>query len=119
MALARQRLRGSISPLLYPNIQFLNADEIQRETSTPSSSVAAGKELLRRLGAAESSHVSFAVETTLASRMYISHVRRWNLAGSGERAADEDQAVAQTNRSSGGDPFDLEVTGVLVGLNLG
>jgi len=68
-------------PLLYPNIQFLNADEIQRETAAPSSSVAAGKELLRRLGTAESSHVSFAVETTLASRMYIPHVRRWNLAG--------------------------------------
>ena len=42
--LARQYL-----PLLYPNIQFLNADEIQSETSTPLSSVAAGKVLLRRL----------------------------------------------------------------------
>ncbi len=68
-------------PLLYPDIQFLNADEIQRETMTPLSSVAAGKELLRRLSTAESSDVSFAVETTLASRMYIPHVRLWNLAG--------------------------------------
>lgn len=68
-------------PLLYPSIQFLNADEIQRETAAPLSSVAAGKELLRRLETSESSNVSFAVETTLASRMYIPHVRRWNLAG--------------------------------------
>lgn len=68
-------------PLLYPNIQFLNADEIQRETAMPSSSVAAGKVLLRRLGIAESSGTSFAVETTLASRMYLAHVQRWNLAG--------------------------------------
>lgn len=68
-------------PLLYPSIQFLNADEIQQEGSTPLSSVAAGKELLRRLHAAEFANVSFAVETTLASRMYLPHVRRWNLAG--------------------------------------
>lgn len=56
-------------PLLYPSIQFLNVDEIQQEGSTPLSSVSAGKELLRRLHAAESANVSFAVETTLASRM--------------------------------------------------
>lgn len=74
--LARQYL-----PLLYPDIRFLNADEIQRETATPLSSVAAGKELLRRLRAAEASGASFAVETTLSSRMYLPHVRRWNTAG--------------------------------------
>lgn len=74
--LARQYL-----PLLYPNIQFLNADEIQSETSAPLSSVAAGKELLRRLHNAETTKVSFAVETTLASRMYLPHVARWNAAG--------------------------------------
>jgi predicted ABC-type ATPase len=68
-------------PLLYPSILFLNADEIQQESATPLSSVAAGKELLRRLQVAESSNVSFAVETTLSSRMYLSHVRTWNLAG--------------------------------------
>lgn len=68
-------------PLLYPNIQFLNADEIQQETATPLSSVAAGKELLRRLDGAESSGISFAVETTLSSQMYLPHVRRWNFAG--------------------------------------
>jgi predicted ABC-type ATPase len=68
-------------PLLHPTIQFLNADEIQRETATPSSSVAAGKVLLRRLATAESSRTSFAVETTLASRMYLPHVQRGNLAG--------------------------------------
>lgn len=73
--LARQYL-----PLLYPGILFLNADEIQHETEDTLSSIAAGKELLHRLRSAETSNSSFAVETTLASRMYIPHVRRWNLA---------------------------------------
>lgn len=41
--LARQYL-----PLLYPGILFLNADEIQHATDEPLSSIAAGKELLRR-----------------------------------------------------------------------
>jgi predicted ABC-type ATPase len=68
-------------PLLYPSIQFLNADEIQQEGSTSLSSVAAGKELLRRLYVAEASTASFAVETTLASRMYLPHARRWKIAG--------------------------------------
>jgi predicted ABC-type ATPase len=74
--LARQYL-----PLLYPGILFLNADEIQHETDEALSSIVAGKELLRRLRSAETSIASFAVETTLASRMYIPHVKRWNLAG--------------------------------------
>jgi predicted ABC-type ATPase len=74
--LARQYL-----PLLYPGILFLNADEIQNEADEALSSIAAGKELLRRLRSAETLNSSFAVETTLASRMYIPHVQRWNLAG--------------------------------------
>ncbi len=68
-------------PLLYPGIEFLNADEIQRKSAPALSSVAAGKELLRRLQVAEDAVSSFAVETTLASRMYLPHVRRWNNAG--------------------------------------
>lgn len=68
-------------PLLYPSIQFLNADEIQQESAAAISSVAAGRELLRRLHMAEYSNLSFAVETTLASRMYLPHVRLWNRAG--------------------------------------
>lgn len=68
-------------PLLYPGIEFLNADEIQRKATPALSSVAAGKELLRRLRMAEDAVSSFAVETTLASRMYLPHVRRWNSAG--------------------------------------
>jgi predicted ABC-type ATPase len=67
--------------LLYPGIEFLNADEIQRKSTTALSSLAAGKELLRRLRVAEDAVSSFAVETTLASRMYLPHVRRWNDAG--------------------------------------
>lgn len=73
--LARQYL-----PLVYPGLQFLNADEIQRENAGLSS-VAAGKELIRRLRDAEDSDRSFAVETTLASRMYLPHVRHWNATG--------------------------------------
>lgn len=68
-------------PLLYPGIEFLNADEIQRKSTPRLSSVAAGKVLLRRLRAAERKHSSFAVETTLASRMYLPHVHSWNTSG--------------------------------------
>lgn len=68
-------------PLLYPNVVFLNADEIQREAESPISLVAAGRELIRRLNAAEASSQSFAVETTLSSRMYLPHVQRWTAAG--------------------------------------
>src|SRR5690606_5596080 len=59
----------------------LNADENQRETETPTRSVAAGRELLRRLQAAEAAGSSFALETTLSSRMYVAHVRNWPAAG--------------------------------------
>src|SRR5690606_39177219 len=68
-------------PLLYPGIEFLNADEIQRKSAPALSSVAAGKELLRRLRVAEDAVSPFALETTLASRMYLPHVRQWNNAG--------------------------------------
>lgn len=68
-------------PLLYPGILLLNADEIQREGEGVTSSVAAGRKLLHRLQEAETSATSFAVETTLASRMYLPHVRRWSQNG--------------------------------------
>ncbi len=68
-------------PAQYPDAVFLNADEIQRESSKFSHRVAAGKELLRRLAAAEQMRKSFGLETTLSSRMYVKRVARWEAAG--------------------------------------
>ena len=73
---ARQFLR-----VRHPEFVFLNADEIQRENERWSHPVAAGRELLRRLADMERGRKSFAVETTLSSRMYVPRLHRWSTEG--------------------------------------
>jgi predicted ABC-type ATPase len=68
-------------PLLHPAVPFLNADEIRHEDPRFQSDVAATRELLRRLQVAESGGSSFAVETTLSSRSYVTKVRAWKASG--------------------------------------
>lgn len=64
-------------PTLYPGITFLNVDEISRESLPPLHPVRAGREFLRRLGAAVSRNDSFVLETTLSSRFYERQIRSW------------------------------------------
>lgn len=68
-------------PLLHPGVPFMNADEIQRESSEFAAPIAASRELLRRISAEELSKADFAVETTLSSRTYIGRVKRWKASG--------------------------------------
>jgi hypothetical protein len=68
-------------PVAYPDAEFLNADEIQREGAPFAHRVSAGKEFLRRLSALERRRESFAVEITMSSRMYVKRLRRWNVLG--------------------------------------
>jgi len=68
-------------PVLHPGVPFLNADEIRLEAPEFSGPVAASRELLQRLAAAEQARRSFAVETTLSSRTYLTRVRRWKSTG--------------------------------------
>ena len=67
-------------PALYPDVTFLNADEVQIEASVFAHPVAAGRELLRRLAEQERRADSFAIETTLSSTMYVRHMRAWRSA---------------------------------------
>jgi predicted ABC-type ATPase len=64
-------------PALYPEVEFLNVDEVQTEGSIFAHLVAAGREVLRRLGDAERRRDSFAIETTLSSTMYVRRMRSW------------------------------------------
>ncbi len=73
---ARQILR-----LQYPQAEFINADEIQREGYQFAHPVAAGRELLRRMTDLERRRASFAVETTLSSAMYVSRLQNWAALG--------------------------------------
>ncbi len=68
-------------PLLHPGVPFLNADEIRLEAPEFRNPVAASRELLRRLDAAERARRPLAVETTLSSRTYLSRIRRWRASG--------------------------------------
>lgn len=68
-------------PLQHPNAVFLNTDEIQRESQVYSHTISAGKEFLRRLAALENNHKSFAIETTLSSRMYSERILQWQKLG--------------------------------------
>jgi predicted ABC-type ATPase len=70
-----------VIPLLHPDVPFLNADEIQRESPQFAQPLAAAREFLHRLGAAERSAHSFVIETTLASRSFLSRFRRWGQLG--------------------------------------
>jgi predicted ABC-type ATPase len=73
---ARQFLR-----VRYPAAVFLNADEIQREGGPFVHPVAAGRELLRRLADREKHGQSFAIETTLSSRLYAERLESWSKLG--------------------------------------
>jgi predicted ABC-type ATPase len=64
-------------PALYPAVEFLNVDEVQTETPSFAHPVAAGREVLRRLGEKELRKESFAIETTLSSTMYARRMRSW------------------------------------------
>ncbi len=66
---------------LYPEIAFLNVDEVQAEDRIFAHPVAAGREVLRRLGDAERRRDSFAIETTLSSTMYARRMRSWKIWG--------------------------------------
>jgi predicted ABC-type ATPase len=68
-------------PALYPEIAFLNVDEVQAENRIFAHPVAAGREVLRRLGDAERRRDSFAIETTLSSTMYARRMRSWKIWG--------------------------------------
>jgi predicted ABC-type ATPase len=68
-------------PALYPGVPFLNVDEVQTEDGAFAHPVAAGREVLRRLGERERQRTSFALETTLSSPMYARRIRSWRGAG--------------------------------------
>ncbi len=70
-----------VLPALHPEVSFLNVDEIQTEKSAFAHPVAAGRELLKRLGEREQRRQSFAIETTLSSRMYARRIRLWRTWG--------------------------------------
>lgn len=68
-------------PALYPEIEFLNVDEVQAEGGSFAHPVAAGREILRRLGEVERRNESFAIETTLSSTMYGRRIKSWKTWG--------------------------------------
>ena len=68
-------------PALYPEVEFLNVDEVQIEGSIFAHPVVAGREVLRRLADAERRRDNFAVETTLSSTMYARRMRSWKTWG--------------------------------------
>lgn len=63
----------------YPRASFLNADEIQREGRELAHPVAAGRELIRRLGELVDQRLTFAVET-VGSRSYVPRAQAWSAA---------------------------------------
>lgn len=69
------------TPLAFPSAMFLNADEIQRERPAFATSIAAGRELLRRLEARARVRGDFVVETTLSSRLYARRIPEWRARG--------------------------------------
>jgi predicted ABC-type ATPase len=68
--------RSMIARLL-PGVDFLNADEIQRESPELAHPVAAGKEFLRRLDRLVALGRPFVIETTLSSPMYAGRIPAW------------------------------------------
>jgi predicted ABC-type ATPase len=68
-------------PREHPEVPFLNADEIGSESRPLEHPVAAGRELLRRLGEKERFRESFVLETTLSSTMYARRIRSWKTTG--------------------------------------
>lgn len=63
--------------VLHPGVSYLNVDEIQTERPEVAHPIAAGREMLRRLSEVERHRQSFALETTLSSRMYAKRIDSW------------------------------------------
>eukprot|EP00752_Nemacystus_decipiens_P013674 g12127.t1 len=68
-------------PVRFPDAQFINADEISRESEVLANPVAAGREMFKRLKEAIEKQEDFAIETTLASRSYALQIPEWQEAG--------------------------------------
>lgn len=68
-------------PARFPDAQFINADEISRESEVFANPIAAGREMLSRLYKAVEKQQDFAIETTLASRSYAQQIPRWQKHG--------------------------------------
>ena len=68
-------------PVQYPDAEFLNSDEIQRDDVAFAHRVTAGREFLRRLSDLEQRRRSLAIEITLSSRMYVKRLRTWGRLG--------------------------------------
>lgn len=68
-------------PVEHPGVVYLNADEIRREHPDFASPFAAGREYLHRLDAMVEARNSFAIETTLATRMYAKRIPDWKKKG--------------------------------------
>ncbi|MEM9111521.1 MAG: zeta toxin family protein [Planctomycetota bacterium] len=68
-------------PARFPEAQFINADEISRESDVFAHPVAAGREMLRRLRQVIDKREDFAIETTLASRSYAQQIPHWQKYG--------------------------------------
>ncbi len=73
-------LARQILPSLFPSLVFLNADEISRQSSS-SSPISAGRKMLQRLDELVEQRHSFAIETTLSSKMYLSKIDIWKQRG--------------------------------------
>ena len=65
----------------HPECTFLNADEIQREAPEFAAPAAAGRELIFRLTRQVEAGHSFAIETTLSSRIYARKIPSWRARG--------------------------------------
>lgn len=68
-------------PVLYPDVAFLNVDEIQQEDAGNGRAVAAGRKFMRQLAVLEKLQRGFAIETTLSSRMYAKRMPLWKSCG--------------------------------------
>lgn len=68
-------------PVEHPGVEYLNADEIRRTNPEFASPFAAGREYLRRLDAKVEAGEAFAIETTLATRMYAQRIPDWKKKG--------------------------------------
>lgn len=68
-------------PAVYPLARYLNVDEIQRLEPSLAHPLAAGREVFRRLSNCEAERESFAIESSLATKMYARRIPRWPAIG--------------------------------------
>lgn len=73
-------LARRLLPLAYPEARFLNADEIQRKTSS-ATPAAAGRALIEQLRGTIERGEDFVVETTLSSSSYARQFKVWRSSG--------------------------------------